>query len=65
MLLLNEDQIKLFSYIPKPTISYMNDQEKNTIQLGKSEINKYDILFSKKVNEFEKAVEAYKAFQNL
>ena len=32
------------------------------MSLGKSEMNKYDILFSKKVNEFEKAVEAYKAF---
>ena len=70
MLLLNSDQIKLFTYLPKPRIKnediYLQLVNKNSPQLPTENDKKFsEFTYMDKRTNLQKAIDAYSAFNNL
>ncbi|EAS04697.3 small GTP-binding domain protein (macronuclear) [Tetrahymena thermophila SB210] len=63
-LLLDKDQIKLFDYLPKPTIHLDMIQEQNENQ-RKSERSEIDLLYQDNRTPLQKVKEAQEAYKNI
>ncbi|KAL4500365.1 hypothetical protein ABPG72_003316 [Tetrahymena utriculariae] len=71
MLLLDENQIKLLEFLPKPTINLKNiENQQNSCQISSHLITedgqkKINILYQDTRNELTKATQAFQAFQTI